>query len=58
MKYSHVCDFKVSTDLKSTGQSAAGEKLDALTQSGFVYTSSAAATTDMGMHVRRYGASC
>lgn len=27
-------------------------------QSGFVYTSYAAATTDMGMHVSRYVASC
>lgn len=33
-------------------------KLDALTQSGFVYMSYSAATTDMGMHVSRYVASC
>lgn len=30
------------------------KKLDALAQSGFVYTSYAAATVDMGMHVSGY----
>lgn len=33
-------------------------KLDGLTQSGFVYTSNATATSYMGTHVSRYVASC
>lgn len=48
----------ISNFLKSAELSGYTNKLDALTQSGFVYTSYAAAATDMGMHVSRYVASC
>lgn len=43
---------------KALGVSDALEKLDALTQSGFVYTSYTAATADMELHVSGYVASC
>lgn len=48
-----IISHRKGTELRDTLK-----KLDALTQSGFVYRSYAAATTDMGMHVSGYVASC
>lgn len=56
-----ICTYmrlSILCDLRRIERSVTLEKLDALTQSGFVYTSYAAATTDMGMHVSGYVASC
>lgn len=45
-------------DCNSEGGKKEEKKNLMRSQSGFVYTSYAAATTDMGMHVSRYVASC